>query len=545
MSVLVNLRAIALLVKKGLFIMNAKKITLKNITDNGYIIGKSVKGKGLEIFSDEKTVFYKYLGTCSNKEIEDKLSKYDKSKLFIESYRVSSDTSWVCNQRIPLDDFVLDLASLECFSIKKESSLLGYIPISKYKSDKDSQVELCRDLLRLEQIETRDEVFDSYYDIEYDDSIKTFKSDSSGYYWDGDYILKHGNNICELESDCAYFDGRMENYSESEMDYYEFDEGGYLKYIDPEETICVYNRKYKDWYIGYSLNQKYMNISYKEIGYDYDKDDCEEEELFFITYKENKELLDKVKNFLRTEKEDLEMRSFISNELEEENGYRETDIDFKIIDLCYDDVSSLKNEIYESIEWNYSTISIEFLKAYRKAIDSKFKIREDLKIEVEKYSQIEESTHNIYNHLALLKRLEKRYNYQLTQSFVSNSIQTVAWSIKQLEDEYHFNVAEVIANDITGEQYLKEFLVEALEALEKRRLEKITQKELYEKASRVFVSVEDSLKSGNCKFGTMQFISKHGIDLNKIGGIRGDYLLNIEKSNFTTRAVQYAIQKVA
>jgi hypothetical protein len=282
MSVLVNLRAIALLVKKGLF-MNAKQITLKNITDNGYIIGKSVKGKGLEIFSNEKTVFYKYLGTCSNEEIEDKLSKHDKSKLFIESYRVSSDTPWVCNQRIPLDDFVLDLASLECLTIKKESSLLGYIPISKYKSDKDSQVELCRDLLRLEQIETRDEVFDSYYDIEYDDSIKTFKSDSSGYYWNGDYILKHGNNICEIKSDCAYFDGRMDNYNELVMDDYEFDEGGYLKYIDPEETICVYNRKYKDWYIGYSLNQKYMNISYKKIGYDYDKDDCEEEELFFIT----------------------------------------------------------------------------------------------------------------------------------------------------------------------------------------------------------------------------------------------------------------------
>ena len=38
-----------------------------------------------------------------------------------------------------------------------------------------------------------------------------------------------------------------------------------------------------------------MNISYKQIGYSYDKDDCDEEELFFITYKENKELLDKVK----------------------------------------------------------------------------------------------------------------------------------------------------------------------------------------------------------------------------------------------------------
>ncbi|MFX4253355.1 hypothetical protein ACOL21_11050, partial [Aliarcobacter butzleri] len=85
-----------------------------------------------------------------------------------------------------------------------------------------------------------------------------------------DYILKHGNNICEIQSDCIYFDGRMENYNESEMDFYEFDEGEFLKDIDPEESICVYNRKYKDWYIGYSLNQKYMSLSYKQVGYDYD-----------------------------------------------------------------------------------------------------------------------------------------------------------------------------------------------------------------------------------------------------------------------------------
>ena len=67
--------------------MNAKQITIKNIQDNGYVIGKSIKGKGLEIFSNEKTVFYKYLGTCSNEEIEDKLSKHDKSKLFIGVFK--------------------------------------------------------------------------------------------------------------------------------------------------------------------------------------------------------------------------------------------------------------------------------------------------------------------------------------------------------------------------------------------------------------------------------------------------------------------------
>ena len=51
------------------------------------------------------------------------------------------------------------------------------------------------------------------------------------------------------------------------------------------------------------------------------------------------------------------------------------------------------------------------------------------------------------------------------------------------------------------------------------------------------------MESGNCKFGTMQFVSKHGIDLNKIGAIRGDYLLSIENSNFTMRAVSQAIRK--
>lgn len=524
--------------------MNKNQIIIKNIQDNRFVVGKTIRGKGLEIFEEDSRVYYTYFNICKN-TFNMELDKHKNSKLYVDSYKLKNDVNYNSDLKIPLDNFSIDLDSLDCLNIKKEGSFLGYISLSKYKSDRDSQIQLCRDLLKLQQIGTRDEVFDSYYDIDYDDSIKSFKSDSSGNYLDGDYILKHGNNICEIQSDCIYFDGRMDNYNESEMDFYEFDEGEYLKNIDPEKTICVYNRKYKDWYIGYSLNQREVSISYKVDGTIYDKDDCEEEELFFITYKENKKLLNKVEDFLKSEKENLEMRSFINNELEEENSYRETDIDFRIIDLCYDDISSLKNEIYENIKWDYPKISNEFLKAYRKAIDSKFRIKENFKIEVEKYSQLEDSSKHVYNHLALLKRLEKRYDYELVQSFVSNSIQTIAWSIKQSKDEYHFNITEIIAEDITGNNTLKEFLVEALEALNTRRLERITRKELYEKAEKVFVSVEDSLESGNCKFGTMQFISKHGIDLNKIGGIRGDYLLNIENSNFTMRAVSNAIRKIA
>ncbi len=333
--------------------MNAKQITIKNITDNGYIIGKSVKGKGLEIFSNEKTVFYKYLGTCSKEVIEDKLSKHDKSKLFIESYRGSSDTSWVCNQRIPLDDFVLDLASLECLTIKKESSLLGYISVSKYTSDRSSQVSLLEDLICIEGFKVDGDVFDDYYDaVEYNDEVKDFQKDK----WYEDYHLEHGSGLCGDYAEL--FNGRMKHCSSSIMDYYEFDEGGYLKYIDPEETICVYNRKYKDWYVGYSLNSRDMTLSYKRDDYNYDKDDCEEDEVVFLIYKENTEKLQKVMDFLKIEKENLEVDSYIENELDEDYDYRDTSFSVPSLEFLFDELSDLRQDIRDNIDWEYKNIKV-------------------------------------------------------------------------------------------------------------------------------------------------------------------------------------------
>ena len=222
--------------------MNKKEITIRNIQNNGYVIGKSIKGKGLEIFEADSRVYYSY--NVSKTTLDKELNKHKNSNFYVKSYKLKNDIKYYSDLKIPMNNFNIDLDNLDFLNIKKEGSFIGYISLSKYKSDRDDQIKLCRDLLKLQQIETRDEVFDSYYDIDYDDSIKSFKSDSNGNYWDGDYLLNHGNNICEIQSDCIYFDGRMDNYSESEMDFYEFDEGECLKDIDPEESICVYNRKY-------------------------------------------------------------------------------------------------------------------------------------------------------------------------------------------------------------------------------------------------------------------------------------------------------------
>lgn len=284
-----------------------------------------------------------------------------------------------------------------------------------------------------------------------------------------------------------------------------------------------------------------MSNSYLSIY----KEECEDDTIFFVTYKENKELIAKVHGFLKSTKEDLEMRCFIANELDDDYEYRKCNVDFKAVELCFDDVDDLKELIYNSIEWNFETIKSDFSKAYNDALNERLKVDDNHMVTVETYSQFKDCSYSTYNHLAKLKRLENKFNFELVKSAISENHSMVSWAIKRDNEEYHFNLASLIAHDVYGEYSVKEFLVNALAMLEKRRLEKINEQELYDKASKVFVGIEDSIKSGNCDFGTKQFSNKHNIDINKIGGIRGDVLLELEKSNFTLRAVAYAISKHA
>lgn len=532
--------------------MKAKELTLKNIQDNSYVIGKSVKGKGLEIFKSNSRIMYLYRD-FSDMEIsnfKELITKYDANKLYVSSYYrngIWSGNKTFENQDIPFQEFY-DLVlsgkdEVNQFSIELKGELLGYVSVSKYNSTQDSQAELLMDLLKLEGTEVYGDFHDDYWDHEGDSSVLEFQSDSYGSYYTGNYYLEHGNNVCEHTSECIHIDGRMKNYNGSEMDMFEFDESGWLKEIDPDETISVYHRKGKDWYVGYSLNSREMICNYRNEDYVYDKDECEEESIYFYEYKENKELLEKVKSVLVSTKEELEMRCFIANELEEDFEYRKCNVDYKAVELCFDDVDDLKELIFNRIEWNYETIVSEFNKAYNEAINERLKIDEKFKVTVETYSQYKDSTYTTYNHLAILKRLESRFNFELVKSAISDSISLVSWAIKRGNEEYHFNLASLIAHDIEGEITIKEFLENALAMLEKRRLEKINESELYENASKVFIGIQDSLSSGNCELGTNQFVQKHNIDINKVGGIRGDILLEIEKSNFTLRAVSYAIAK--
>ena len=260
-----------------------------------------------------------------------------------------------------------------------------------------------------------------------------------------------------------------------------------------------------------------------------------------MKYKENKELLEKAEEFLKDTKEDLEMRCFICNELDEDYEYRKCNVDFKAVELCFEDVNGIKEEIWEKISWNYETINSDFSKAYNDALNERLTVEDDYTVTVEKYFQYGENRIAAYTHLSKLKRLEKKFNFELIKSAISENDSMVSWAIKRENEEYHFNLGSLIAHDVLGDHSVRDFLTNALAMLEKRKFEKIKESELFEKAAKVFVGIQDSLSSGNCQLGTNQFVHKYNIDTTKVGGIRGDVLLGMEKSNFTLRAVAYAV----
>jgi len=543
--------------------MNALEITKENIKANGFRVGKAVKGKGYEMFEAEYNFFYIW-GTIDDdkmKKLQTKLNNANINSLYISDiYYINgkAEKRHFQYENLEMAQSQVDLKKLIATKFKgvseaqircRPTKLPGYFPISKYKSDLDSQKEMIVELLSFEGKGLySDELFDYDDEWAYDDDIMSF----GGKDYNGDYGLVHGDSYyMDDTSECEYVDGRLEHHNSMivndfwNLDYEECFKS-HFEELDPKDKICVYHRKGKDWYVGYQYDSQEMIISYRdEYG-----EICEDG-FYALYYEKDAELVKKFVDILESWRDDLSAKSYICNELEIgedfSDYYNDGVVNQTLIGLVYEDKNDFRDEIEESIKsWELETIKEEFARAYSAAIDSKIQVKDDLSVQITTVPmQIvsnPKSPETInYNHLKLIKRLEKRYGYELVQTSISGSLDMVQWAIKQGDEEYHFEITDVITYDIDGTQTLKEFIVEVLGALEKRKLERLSQAELFEKASRVFVGIDDSIGSGNCQYGTTQFIIKHHIDTSKIGGIRGDVLLQMENSNFTKRAVNHAI----
>lgn len=116
-------------------------------------------------------------------------------------------------------------------------------------------------------------------------------------------------------------------------------------------------------------------------------------------------------------------------------------------------------------------------------------------------------------------------------------------------EQYHFQPAT--SGTASTSLFYQKMFRNALDAFRKRRREK-ARREHYEKVKnfmlhrkeQIFVSICDSTRAGNCKFGTDSFVkSKLNIDPEKVGAVTVGRILEQREDNFTLRACAEAAER--
>lgn len=527
--------------------MTAREITNHNIKQCGYLVGKAIKGKGAEILSRPRYVCSKWESDDNNEKeisrLKKAIEKEGVDNIYFSEIRVNTP------ERTRSYHFGENYThSLKKFSVKKAvknnfknieyaaiytiPKLLCYLPLSKVKSDLASQQELVRDVSRSAEGYN---IIGGFQESSYDelDNLITFDSyrgkDNWGY--NGDYTLYHGPSICLDNEELDCINGRISNYNESVIDdFWNFtmsDEDPF-SWADPDNRVSVYARKGKDWYVTSGIEQEQIYLTYKND----DGELIDEEEFwYFFEYADDK-LVEKVADLVRSMAREVEIDGLINNELKTGTWSYKEDysnnigiFNSKILENEYgDDSSDFREWIRDYVDWsavgNPEDIVVQ---AYEKFLIA--------------HMDKDNKLFGRYNHFNKLKKIVENEGKELVYTSVEGLSSDKRWAIRYKGEEYHFLLSSLF--DETPNKFYKHISKQ----LTKRTIEKIEMKKVLDKAQEVFVGIEDSLNSGNCKFGTKSFCSKFGIDTNKIGGIRGDYLLKLDYSNYTRRAVMQAIHR--
>jgi len=385
--------------------------------------------------------------------------------------------------------------------------------------------------------------------------------------WSGDYKLVHGSiGLTPSEEEVVSSDGRVYGDPDIVEEWWDFNGldclKESLKVIDPEEKVTVYHRKGKDWYFSPTLESKDLYYYWVEEG-----GLCEEwseENLACLTNNEVKSLVEKVKEVFDKEHEYLvEKADFIEeakgvvsqlNEVITDGLYvslqryafeekYEKGKDVKailslaLLDFMKDDVLDFGQKYTHFKKFK------KYLKSKEIEVDGNRAVKGDKSVDyylIDVFIDYKAAARNIQKALENLDKLEKLCKSSLKKLvFTTNGYSNKKeWAIKVLGEEYHFS------NEELYQQEAKDLYRIASVGLKKRIVEKKNYKDIMEKAKKVFVSFDDSRNAGNCFSGTLSFCRSKGINIDKIGGIRGDVLLNIETNAFTLRAVTKACERL-
>jgi len=414
--------------------------------------------------------------------------------------------------------------------------LLGYINRKEYDASELSQINMVRDILGLKYDIVLENVND--WDSDYDIEMLPYGVNSSiGNNFD--WMVIHGEGYyTDMDGSVSgRIDGRLDFPDSLELDIFWEDIGEFamnIGEIDPDELYTVYHRKGKDWYIGNALSLIEMPI----VFYDQRADrivDLAESDIAFAVGNSDRKVYEAIYEKLLRVKLNLNVLGYLQN-LIYYSPYRPYHSDLGFVPLSTNlDMSEGYNMIVDEVfayierdlggrntpkDYNYGVVC--------ESITDKI-ICENLN-DFDTSGMFEELRQIVANN---------QYGAKLVYSKVIDGAEDKSFAIKLRKHEYHFTTIEFFS---TERDQVEDFFNDIIRKLQTRIKESKTLSDLKERAKKVFVSFEDSLKAGNCEFGTKKWLADHNISPDKIGGIRGDVLLEIDPSStFVIRAVKKAV----
>ena len=498
-----------------------------NIKAAGFEYGESIRGKGLEIFHPITNVLFRHKNRNEEKEFFSKQAAVENTNLVFSKIEQNKDKFFIkfdfseykydINEKTLVDT----LTKHSSFSLYEKARKIGYIKVSNYDKSYESQCKLIMNLVKLDGYDVEDEaeVLTDQYDA-FNGVREIDAAFASCYYTMGeDYELLSGENLVWKDTDEAqYLNTRLDYCDNNVLNNFWQYEGlkemkDYIEEINSYGDITVYNRKGKDFYVAPSIQIKecYIESYSDEYGF-------EEEYIKFIFKKSNlTEKINKIVSIIESEKKVLEVESYIALNVNVD-GY----INQNILNEHYDgDITGFGKELIDYVDWNSNQDAMILVNFATEKL-----LLQNIK---------DKKLFNKYTHLKKLEELALRDGKKLVYTKVGEFTENKAFALSFKNEEYHFYLSELYSATH------QELYLQISNALTKRLLEKLDQSVLLRKAKNVFVGLEDSYASGNCKYGTHNFCSQHNIDTEKVGAIRGDVLLNIDYSSFTKRAVMRAI----
>ena len=521
--------------------MNLKEMVRSNISSLGYRAYDSVKGKGLPVYTNSTFITGAWLIEPENRiekirKILDRAEKIGFDNLYIPSitiydrkykFETYKESLEVFNVENTLRNKSEDISDIEIY---KKPKFLGYIPVSRYDATLESQQKMLSDVLFMDGRRIYGEEFyveDEFCLEQFDDIVEFSNVNNTNCYMNGDYIHKHGGKVCDFTGEAEYINCRVSNYSDRVLDDFwnsTIADEDVFSFSDPDDKVSVYHRKGKDWYVGYSYNQDELEIAYR------DEQGNEMSDIFvYLEYASDaKMIVEKLTKEVRLLLADVEIRGVIdialNSDLQEDWMRNDYDIfNNFIFEKEGDDLAELGAEILNYTEWEnlHGSDYVSLVKeSYEKFLEEN--MEDDILL-------------GKYKHLKMLKEIAEKEGKKVEKSSIYGS--SSAYGIRYKKEVYHFSLKELFDSNP------KDFYNTISKKLTDRLAEKEENKELIDSAKYVFVGLDDSYESGNCKLGTTAFCKTHNIDTSKIGGVRGDVLLEMDFSNYTRRAVSKALKR--